>query len=117
VRSIETAEQPGRARRPGAFCVKRRPEGAVVGDDEEACDAGRSGRSPRLIDQAQDEVIGGAPSRMADDQPGCDPLAAEAGVGRAIEHELDTDVSRDRATQPTDQRGRRNLTARPGERG
>ncbi len=115
--SIEAAEQPGRARRPGAFRVQRRPQRAVVGDDEEAPDAGGSGRGPRLIGQAQDQVVRGAPPRMADDQPGRDPLPAEARVGRTVEHELDADVRRDGATQPTDQRRGRHLIATASESG
>jgi 4-nitrophenyl phosphatase len=97
--------------------MERRAERAVVGDDEQAGDSAGSGRGPGLIDQAQDQVVGGAPSRMADDEPGRDPLAAEAGVGRPVEHELDADVCRDRATQPTDQRRGRHLVTTPSERG
>ena len=120
------AARCGRSRRPSSqavpavrapFAWSAVPERAVVGDDEEAGDSAGPGRGPGLIDQAQDQVVGGAPSRMADDQPGRDPLAAEARVGRPVEHELDADVCRDRATQPTDQRRRRHLIATAGERG
>jgi hypothetical protein len=89
---------------------------AVVGDDEEAGSrAGTGGRS-RLIDQAEDRLVGRPSSRVADDEPGCDPLAAKAGFGWAIEHELDTGRRGDDGPQSADQGGLGCGAASAGER-
>jgi 4-nitrophenyl phosphatase len=66
-----------------------------------------------MIDQTGDHVVPGAPPRMSHRDARCDPLAAEARVGRAIEHELDRDLRWDRRAQATDQRCRRQRATRP----
>jgi hypothetical protein len=53
---------------------------------------------------------------MADDEPGRDPLVAEAGFGWAIEHELDAGRRRDGGPQSADQGGLRGRAGAAGER-
>jgi hypothetical protein len=115
-RPIEALEEPGRARGAGAFCLELDPQLSIVGDDEEARRRADTGGGSRLIDQAQDRLIGRPPSRVADDEPGRDPLAAEAGFWWAIEHELDTGRRGDDGPQPADQGGLRGRAASAGER-
>ena len=116
MRPIESVEEPGRARRASALRLELDAELAVVGDDEEARRGAGTGGGPRLIDQAEDRLVGGPPSRVADDEPGRDPLAAEAGFGWAIEHELDTGRRGDGGPQSADQGGLWGRAASPGER-
>jgi len=53
---------------------------------------------------------------MADDQARCDPFAAQAGVGGAVEYQLDPDRGRDDRPESTDQRRLRRRAAMAHER-
>ena len=85
------------------------PSRAVVGDHEYR---GRVGAPPDEID---DDLVGRATTGMANGDAGRDALAAQTGVGRTIEDELDRDGGRDRGAQPSDQRAG-GAAAPPAER-
>ena len=67
---------------------------------------------PDVLDHGEDDVVRGPPAAVADDDPGRDPLVAQAAFGRPVEDQLDGRGGRDRATQPADQRGGRRRASR-----
>ena len=90
------------------------PQVPVVGDHEEGGGAVGAVDQADVLDHRQDHAVGGPTAAVADDDAGRDPLVAQATLGRAVEHELDRDRRRDRATKPADQRRRRRRTRPAG---
>jgi hypothetical protein len=90
--------------------VQGRPEVAVVRDDEQSRRSRRTGDRSRLIDKVHEDLVGRAAPGVADDEPGRDPLAAQPGLRRTVEDELDPDLGRDRRPEATDQGGLRRWT-------
>ena len=80
-------------------------EVAVVGDDQEGrCVVGVAGLPDPVDDATRISASAVRAAAVADGDPGGDPLAAQPGLGRAVEDELDRDRRRDRRPQPADER-------------
>ena len=69
-----------------------------------------------VVDHREDDLVGRPSTAVADDQPGRDALVPEAALRRPVEDELDRRGGRDRAAEPSDERGRRR-GIRPGSGG
>ena len=95
--------------------MEGRSELSIVGDDEEPGRGAHACRRSGLVDQFHQDLVRRASTRMTHDQAGRDPLAAESGLRRAIEDELDADRCRDRGPEATDQRGLRRRAGSTGK--
>ena len=114
--AIEPAEQPIGPGRPGTPGMEGCLELAIVGDHQDRRGRGRPVDRAGLLDQREQDGVGGPRTGVADPQPRRDALVAQPSLARPVEDDIDADRGRDRATQPTDQRRPRRGTGRARHR-
>ena len=78
---------------------------AVVGHDEEGRGPLGPGHQPDLVDEHEDDVVGGPAPAVANANAGGDPLISKAAIGRSVEDEFDGGGWRDGGPEAPDERG------------
>ncbi len=66
----------------------------------------------RVLDEGHEDRVGGVAAAVLDGEAARDPLAADAPLRRAVEHDRDLRLGRDGTSKAADERGRR-LAVRP----